>query len=499
MLKESEAHIPDILDCIANLSSDEIFTPPAVANLLLDHLPQEVWSNPELKFLDPACKTGVFLRECARRLLVGLEPVIPDETARREHIFKNMLFGLSITELTGMMSRRSLYYSKDASGENSVVKFDQPQGNISFKRSEHTYKAGKCEVCGSVYKDLERGEDYENYAYEFIHSKDVEKMKFDVIIGNPPYQIEDGGASRSASPIYHLFVNQAFRLKPRYVAMIIPSRWFAGGKGLDSFREQMLASKNFRVLADYPNASELFPSVEIKGGVCYFLWDEKYEGPCEVTTYQNGEIGSVSSRFLGEHGDVFIRFNEALPILSKIQKKAKSYVDELVGPRKPFGMPTNFTDFAKTKNKFTYEIYANGGKFLVDKRHVTANLEWVDKWKVLTSNGYGAGEGYPHQIIGVPIVAEPNSVCTETYIVCGVFDTEKEARNYETYMRTRFFRFFVALRKNTQHVTQSRFKFVPQVDLSKVWTDELLFKEFGLNKEEQQFIVDIVREMRKED
>ena len=498
MLKESEIHIPDILDCIANLSSDEIFTPPDVANILLDHLPEDIWQNPDLKFLDPSCKTGVFLRECARRLLDGLKEVIPDENARREHVFKNMLFGLAITELTGMMSRRTLYYSKDASGENSVVKFDDPQGNISFRRSEHSYKGGKCEICGSVYKDLERGEDFENYAYEFIHQKDVEKMKFDVIIGNPPYQIEDGGASRSASPIYQLFVNQAFRLKPRYVAMIIPSRWFAGGKGLDTFREQMLASKNFRVLADYPNASELFPSVEIKGGVCYFLWDEKYDGPCEVTTFQNNEIGSVSSRFLGEHGDVFIRFNEALPILEKVQKKAKTYVDELVGSRKPFGMPTNFTDFAKSKNKFTHDIYANGGKYLVDKRHVTANLQWVDKWKVLTSNGYGAGEGYPHQIIGVPIVAEPNSVCTETYIVCGAFDTEKEARNFEAYMRTRFFRFLVALRKNTQHVTQSRFKFVPQVDLTKTWTDELLFKEFSITKDEQIFITDIVREMRSE-
>lgn len=495
MLVENKSHVPDILDCIANLSSDEVFTPPEVANQVLDLLPKELWSDPNIKILDPCCKTGIFLRESARRLMVGLEKAIPDEEKRREHIFKNMLFGIAITELTGLVSRRSLYYSKDASSEYSIVQFKDPDGNITYKRTEHDYVQGKCRICGSPYENLERGDSMENYAYQFIHEQEASNMKFDVVVGNPPYQVEDGGASRSATPVYQLFVNQAFRLKPRYVSMIIPSRWFAGGKGLDSFRAQMLESTNFRNLVDYPNASELFPAVEIKGGVCYFLWDEKYEGPCSVKTVQSGGIFSESTRFLGEHGDVFIRFNEALPILDKVRNLAESYVDEMVAARKPFGLPTNFNEFASKPSSKTVGIYANGGKFLVEEKHISNNVEWIDKWKVLTSNGYGAGEGYPHQIIGVPILAEPGTCCTETYIVCGVFEKEKEAKNFEEYMRTKFFRFLIALRKNTQHVTQSRFKFVPKVNLSEKWTDEKLYKHFGLNSTEIEFIDSIVREM----
>jgi site-specific DNA-methyltransferase (adenine-specific) len=140
-------------------------------------------------------------------------------------------------------------------------------------------------------------------------------------------------------------------------------------------------------------------------------------------------------------------------------------------------------------------LYGNGGKYYVKKAQIPINQEWIDKWKVLTSNGYNGGDNFPHQIIGTPIVAEPGTACTETYIVCGVFDTQDEAENFETYMRTQFFRFLVALRKNTQHVTQSKFKFVPVMDLKKSWTDEMLFEYFGIDREEQRFIDSIVREM----
>ena len=495
MLVENQGHIPDILDCIANLSSDEVFTPPEVANQVLDLLPKELWSDPNIKILDPCAKTGIFLRESAKRLMIGLEKSIPDEEKRREHIFKNMLYGMSITELTGLVSRRSLYYSKDASSDHSIVKFKDENGNITYKRMEHDYVQGKCGICGSPYENLERGDALENYAYQFIHDEGVPEMKFDVVIGNPPYQLQDGGAGPSASPIYQLFVNQAFRLKPRYVAMIIPSRWFAGGKGLDSFREQMLESTKFRHLADFPAAADLFPTVEIKGGVCYFLWDEKYDGPCKVVTYKKGEEPSESNRFLGEHGDIFIRFSEAIPILEKVQKKADKFVDEQVAPSKPFGLRTFFADYSEKPLKGMIGLYGNGGKYYVKKSQIPINHDWIDKWKVLTSNGYNGGDNFPHQIIGTPIVAEPGTACTETYIVCGIFDTEKEAVNFETYMRTQFFRFLVALRKNTQHVTQSKFKFVPVVDLKKSWTDEMLFEYFGINREEQRFIDSIVREM----
>ncbi len=495
MLKNPNGHVPDILDCIANLSSDEIFTPPDVANDLLDLLPAEVWSNPELKFLDPACKTGVFLRECARRLMEGLSTKIPDEETRRHHVFTEMLHGIAITELTGMVSRRSLYYTKNATNEFSVTKFENPDGNIQYMRSEHQYQQGKCSICGSPYENLERGESLENYAYQFIHKGVASDMKFDVVIGNPPYQVEDGGQGRSASPIYQLFVDQAFRLKPRYVAMIIPSRWFAGGKGLDSFREQMLASTNFRYLVDYPDASDLFPSVQIKGGVCYFLWDEKYDGTCKTKTVQSGKESPVLERYLGEHGDVFIRFNEALPILKKVQAKNLPGLDEQVSSSKPFGFRTNFTDYSTTKKAGMIELYGNGGVYFVQRKKVEVNEHWIDEWKVLLPALGPGNDGYPHKILGQPIVASPESCCTETYVVAGVFKTKKEADNFAAYCRTRFFRFLVALRKNTQHATKRYFKFVPELDMKKKWTDEDLYKEFSITDAEQSFVESIVREM----
>lgn len=493
------AHVPDILDTISNLSSDEVFTPPNVANALLDLLPASIWSEPDNKFLDPSCKTGVFLREIARRLMIGLEGVFPDEAERREHIFKNMVYGLAITELTGLMSRRSLYYSKDASGKNSVVRFEDKNGNVDYKKTEHKYKNGKCDICGSPEGLLDRGEGMENYAYQFIHEESISEMKFDVIVGNPPYQMQDGGFGASASPIYHLFVNQAFRLKPRYVSMIIPSRWFAGGKGLDSFREQMLASTNFRHLADFPAAADLFPTVEIKGGICYFLWDSTYDGPCTIRTYKGNEVASESERYLGEHGDIFIRHSESLPILHKVQEKSSAFVDVQVQGRKPFGIGTVTTGLSTSPRKGSLKMYGNGGVYFVPESMVSANHEWVGKWKVLTTKGYNGGDQIPHKIMGSPIVAEPGSICSETYIICGLFDDEKSARNFATYMRTRFFRFMLSLRKNTQDVTQSRFKFVPVMDTSEVWTDEKLYEHFDITKDEVAFIESLVKEMIESD
>jgi len=499
MLVENKSHVPDILDCIANLSSDEVFTPPEVANQVLDLLPEEIWSNPDLKILDPCTKTGVFLRESARRLMSGLERLIPDEEKRREHIFTNMLFGIAITELTGLVSRRSLYYSKDAMNEFAIVKFNDSDGNIQFKRMEHDYVQGKCKVCGSPYENLERGESMENYAYQFIHDKEIGKMKFDVVVGNPPYQIQDGGGGRgsSAIPIYQLFVEQAFRLKPRYVSMITPSRWFTDGKGLQEFRARMLESTNFRNLVDYPDSGDIFPSVEIKGGVSYFLWDSKFEGPCEVSRIEKGKIVSVSQRYLGEHDDVFVRLNEAIPIIAKVREVGEPTLETDVSSRKPFGLPSPFNDFSQNEKKGFYKLYQQGGITWVDPKYITTNAEWVGKYKVLVSKAYGAGEGYPHQIIGKPIVTEPNSVCTETYLVCGVFDNKKEADNFAAYMSTKFFRFLVGVLKATQNMTKDKFKLVPKLDSKKLWTDVELYKKYKITDSEVQFINSIVREMRE--
>ena len=315
---------PDVLTCLANLSNDEVFTPPALANHILDLLPPELWQNKDARFLDPVCKSGVFLREIAKRLLVGLETQIPNQQERVNHIYKNQLFGISITELTGLLSRRSVYCSKTANGKYSVCdQFTNEQGNLIFKRIEHTWKNGSCTFCGASSEAYNRGEELETYAYQFIHTDRPEaifKMKFDVIIGNPPYQLGDAGPTKSASPIYNLFVEQAKKLSPRYLSMVIPARWYSGGKGLDEFRNEMLKDNRIRQIVDFPEAIDCFPGVQIKGGVCYFLWDRDNAGDCKVITSRKGESVSAMTRPLLENGcETFIRYNEAISILKKVQ------------------------------------------------------------------------------------------------------------------------------------------------------------------------------------
>lgn len=489
---------PDILECIANLSNDEVFTPPQVVQQILDALPAEVWSNPDLKFLDPACKTGVFLREIAKRLMLGLQEIIPDEQTRREHIFKNMIYGIAITDLTGLMSRRSLYYSKYPDSKYSVVQMPNPQGNIVYSNIEHSFQNRKCIYCGAPQELLDRVETMERHAYQFIHQsidKIFTNMKFDVIIGNPPYQLNDGGGTgSSAMPIYQKFIETAIELEPKYISMIIPSRWFAGGKGLDEFRSRMLSDKRMKALVDYPNAEDCFPGVSIEGGVCYFLWDSTHKGDCEVISMMDGKEVNRAIRALDDY-DVFVRFNNAIGILNKIKAKSESTLDKKVSSRKPFGLVSNFNDFKKKTFENSVKIYANKQIGYVDKDKISMNINLIYKYKVILSKAYGNGKSYPIQVTGKPIVAEPNSCCTETYLVISTFESQLEAENLAKYIKTRFFRFLVSLKKNTQNTSKDRFSFVPDLDMSQEWTDEKLYQRYDITEEEQQFIESIVKPM----
>lgn len=492
----NNSYNPDVLSCLANLSSDEVFTPPQLANEILNHLPPEIWQDKNARFIDPFTKSGVFLREITKRLLVGLEKQIPDPQKRINHILQNQVFGIAITELTALLARRSLYCSKTANGKYSVCnEFTDRDGNIRFKHGKHAWKKGRCAFCGASEEGYDRGGEFETHAYEFIHTENPQEifdMKFDVVVGNPPYQLSDAGDSTGSSPIYQLFVEQAKKLNPRFLSMIIPSRWFAGGKGLDEFRSTMLKDKRISRLVDYPIASDVFPGVKVIGGICYFLWERDHSGICRVTTRMNG-VEDTMCRQLDQF-DTFVRFNKAISILEKVQAKSYSPLSDQVSRQKPFGLRT----FARPTGRGDVMLYANNSADTVARRTIPAGIEIIDSWKVLTSMGYGEGgeaRDYPRMIMGKPIVASPPSACTETYLVVGAYETKAEAENLATYLRTRFLRFLVGLRKNTQHITRDRFAFVPSVPMTKAWTDKKLYEHFGITDEEIAFIEAIVRPM----
>jgi len=496
----AQKYNPDVLTCLANLSNDEVFTPPDVANRMLDTLPNELWSNPEAKFLDPFCKSGVFLREIAKRLLKGLENQIPDLQERIDHIMHHQLYGIGITELTAYLSRRSLYCSTRADGKHSVTEFPDESGNIYFEEIAHTWdKAGKCTYCGVSSENFgeEKREGLAQHAYAFIHDKNpYGNMNFDVIIGNPPYQMGDGGGNgSSATPIYQQFIQQAMKMNPQYLCMIVPSRWFAGGRGLDDFRDEMLNDKRLKEIHDHPNASDLFPGVEVKGGINYFLWQNDYDGECLVKTYEKGECVSEMKRPLKEDNtEVFVRYNEAIPILRKVQAFQEKSFSEFVSSQKPFGLRT-FVRGKKESFSDSVILYQSKGIGYINKDEISNNNNWVNLHKIFISYVYGAGEGFPHQILNKPIYGKPNSACTETYLVIGPFANKERCDNIISYINTRFFRFLVLLIKNTQSAPKRVYQFVPQQKFDKPWTDEELYEKYGLTEEEIAYIEKMVRPM----
>lgn len=492
---------PDVLSCIANLSNDEVFTPPNLSNEILDLLPKEIWGNANARFLDPVCKSGVFLREIAKRLMKGLEKKIPDTQKRINHIFQNQLYGIAITELTSLLSRRSLYCSKTANGKYSVCEeFEDEKGNIYFERMQHTWQNGRCSYCGASQEAYERDEGLETYAYNFIHTDNPENifnMKFDVIVGNPPYQLGSDGGTRDI-PIYNKFIEQAKKLNPRFLCMIIPSRWMASGLGLSEFRKTMLDDKRIRKIVDYPVANEVFAGVEIKGGVCYFLWDRDNHGACEVTNIRGEEILGPIERNLNEY-DVFVRDSRAVQILRKILSFNETSIIQFLSVDKEFGWTSNFSGFHSKKKEGDIPLYyiRNGKRNIgwIAQKDITKSAQLINKWKLLVPKaGSDGGKKIPDLVLGKPLIAPSPSVCTQSFLFFYA-DTKDEIESIESYYKTRFFRFLVSLRKITQDATRSTYTWVPRQKWKTAWTDEKLYKKYDLSQDEISFIESMIRPM----
>lgn len=517
---------PDVLTCIANLSSDEVFTPPEFANRMLDTLAEawaannngaNLWANSTVRFLDPFTKSGVFLREITSRLTKGLADEIPNLDDRVDHILTKQVFGIGITYLTSLLARRSVYCSKHAKGKHSIARsFAGDDGNIWFERTEHTWVDDKCMYCGANKKTYDRGEGLETHAYAFIHTDDIRtrvtklfggNMQFDVIIGNPPYQTTGGGGGTNDAPIYHLFVRQAMRLEPRFLSMVIPSRWMAGGRGLGEFRAEFLGDRRVRTLVDYENAKDVFPTVGIGGGICYFLWDRDNPGLCECVFNRNGVSIGPHSRALDEF-DVFVRDKRAVDILHKVLKAGEQSFEELVSGDTPFGLATNFSDYARdvAPKNGQVRLYANVGTTRVRgamaRKTINKNSHLIDVWKLFLPV---AGSGRERErsgvdlVLGPSILGDPGSVCTQTYLVAGPLSSKVEAESVESYLRTRLARFLVSLRKPAQHVFRGMYRWVPVQSWDRTWTDADLYKKYGITKGEIAFIESMIRPMGEGD
>lgn len=492
---------PDVLSCLANLSNDEVFTPPTVANDMLDLLPQELFSNPDTKFLDPACKSGVFLREIAKRLIKGLEHQFPDLNERIEHIFKNQLYGIAITELTSLISRRSLYCSAYPNSEYSVVKFDNAEGNIRFRRINHTWRDGKCVFCGvSKNEDTYTRNEMEIHAYEFLHylkPEEILNMKFDVIISNPPYQLNTAGDDNGAQakPIYQLFVNNAIKLHSHFVVMITPSRWFSGGWGLDDYRNNMMKCNHIKCIHDFQDSSNCFTGVQIKGGISYFLYDRDYNGKCDFVSHDGDTIVSSTNRYLYENGcEVLIRYNELVEIFHKARKNTFIPFSTIVSGRSPFGLNTNHYGTTEKMNNTDVMYFERKGFTYIETKRISRNLSAIDKWKLYVPKAAEDGK-LPGKIIGNITRGKPGTICSGTYLMVGPFETEQEMNNAKSYMETRFFRALVSINKISQDSYAKVYDCVPMQDFSKPWTDEELYKKYNLTDEEIAFIESMIKPM----
>ena len=323
-------------------------------------------------------------------------------------------------------------------------------------------------------------------------------MKFDYVIGNPPYQVSDGGAGASATPVYQDFFDEAKKLNPRAIDLITPSKWFAGGKGVDSFRAEMLNDHHLVKIVDFVNAKDCFPNASIGGGVNYFLWSGlKKSDTCEFTNIHDGKKSTVD-RNLSEF-PILVRYNESVDIIHKVLKDNPSLVSETVGSRNPFGLSSSVRG---TKTKSTDKdclVYSSGGKGYISFDSITKGEELIDKYKVIISKVTSEHAGEPDKngkftVISTIKVLQPGEVCTDSYLVAFASSSEVKTKNFAKYACTKFFRFLLLQAVSSINLSKDKFQFIPMIDLSQSWSDERLYDQFELDESESQFIEGMMKE-----
>lgn len=325
-------------------------------------------------------------------------------------------------------------------------------------------------------------------------------MKFDVIVGNPPYQLDTGGSGRQAKPIYHLFVQQAKKLNPRFLTMIIPSRWFAGGMGLDKFREAMLHDKRISHMTDFTNSKDCFQGISISGGVNYFLWQKDYKGTCRLTSIHNNE-SNTQERHLDEF-PVLVRYNEAASVIRKVMKKAGFSISTIVSSINPFGFPTS----ARGRNvasKGMLKLHSSKGIGYVSRSEATQSPQLIDKYKIMVSQTISEHAGEPNKdgsfkLLSIVKMLPPGEICTFSYITIGSLASRTKALNLKSYLETKFARFLVLQAVSSIHLSRDKFLFLPMQDFNESWTDEKLYKNYRLSKDEIAFIESMIRPMELE-
>ncbi|MGX7104483.1 Eco57I restriction-modification methylase domain-containing protein [Globicatella sanguinis] len=481
----------DIFDYIPDQQTNQIYTPRGVVKLMVDKLEEEnpgIFENKNMKFADLYTKSGLYLTELVKRLNEGLAGQIPDQAERIKWILENQVYGVAPSNIIYNIAKNYVYGIHGDIDTRNLV-----QWNMAKSAQE-----------GTMEEDL-------------IKAYGGEKVKFDVIVGNPPYSEEDGGAQASSTPLYNSFIEESIKLNPDLMSYIIPTRWYVGGKGLDKFRSIMLNNKHISQLHDFLNPNEVFPNTNIRGGVCFFVWNQKYDAEknkTRVVTYKHQRVINDVIRPL-KLGDLnlFIRDNFAPGILEKLTSDLKfDDFSSYVSPRKPFGLPTNFNK-SKAYKELPDDLvnpivcYSKGfKKGYIEIENISTRNDWIKEWKILTSRANNVGTELPDDNVNT-LIAEPNSVCTESYVVIGGGKNLDEiaCEHIVKYIKTKFFRYLHGLAKASHDATSKTYQFIPiqnftsnsDIDWSKSIPeiDQQLYAKYGLSEEEIQFIEENVQPM----